>query len=86
MDRAMRENQELLPLVAFGAAIIHGLAGAPLWMAASTGALYGAERLGALAPGDHAVESAGVFASRMGAVLLCYGIALALRLLGTSGA
>lgn len=91
----MRETRELLTLVAFGAAIILGLAGAPLWIAVATGAVYGAEKLGSLParmPGRFAdgqgstLEQAGDFASRVGAILLVYGIAMALRLLGTAWA
>ena len=93
MSRELPKNQELLTLVAFGASIILGLAGAPLWMALATGAVYGAEKLGTLLPrmlsgqsngGDQALHQAGVFASRMGGILVGYGFAMALRILGNA--
>jgi hypothetical protein len=90
----MQENRELLTLVAFGAAIILGLSGAPLWIAAATGVVYGAEKLGlpAIVSGRHAgdqgsaLEQTGQAASRIGAILLAYGATLGLRFVGTTWA
>jgi hypothetical protein len=88
----MQDNREFLTIVAFGAAVILGLAGAPLWIAVATGVVYGAEKSGlpAVVSGrdardqGNALEQAGQVASRIGAILLVYGVTLGLRFLGTT--
>jgi hypothetical protein len=92
MNTGMRQNPELLAVVAFGAASVLGLAGAGMWMALAVGAIYGLERLTVLASNapmpvpdhHHSIQHVGAFASRLGAILATYGATLALRSVGTA--
>ena len=89
----MRQNPEFFAVAAFGAVLILGLSGAPMWMPVAIGAMYGIDELFALrsSPADcgrgkhRAVrQQAGMIASRVGAILMAYGLALSLRLLGSA--
>ena len=62
-------------------------------MALVIGAVYGAEKLGTLLNrmmsgqsngADQALHQVGVFALRMGGILVAYGFAMALRILGNA--
>ena len=89
----MRQNPEFLAVVAFGAALLFGLSGSPIWMPAAVGVIYGidaglAAGCGTTAGihGKHAAarQQAGLIASRTGAILVAYAVALGLRLLGST--
>lgn len=89
----MRQNPEFFAVVAFGAALILGLSGSPMWMPAAVGVMYGIDALLAAGYGTtggsqekHAVarQQAGLIASRTGAILVAYAVALGLRLLGST--
>lgn len=90
MNTGAEYNPELLTVVAFGAATVLGLAGAAMWMPVAVGAMYGIERLTALASNspmpvtDHrrSIQQVGEFALRLGAILVTYGATLALRIVG----
>ena len=89
----MRQNPEFFAVVAFGAALILGLAGAPIWMPVAIGVMYDIDEFLAADAGttgsardqhDAVRQQAGMIAARAGAVLLAYGLALALRHLGST--
>lgn len=87
----MRQNPEFFAVAAFGAALILGLSGAPMWMPVAIGVMYGIDEFFALRSTVCAREKqravrqqAGMIASRAGAVLMAYGLAFSLRLLGSS--
>jgi hypothetical protein len=89
----MRQNPEFFAVVAFGAALMLGLTGAPMWMPAAVGVMYGIDAFLAARAGTtgsvryrHGAvrRRAGMIVARAGAVLIAYGVALSLRLLGNS--
>jgi hypothetical protein len=89
----MRQNPEFLAVVAFGAALILGLSDAPAWMPVAIGVMYGIDEFLTADSGttgsardqhDAVRQQAGMIAARAGAVLLAYGLALALRHLGST--
>jgi tetrahydromethanopterin S-methyltransferase subunit D len=89
----MRQNPEFFLVIAFGAALILGLSGAPAWMPLAIGVMYGIDELLAAGSGTtggvrarHSAvrQQVGMIAARAGAILTAYGFALTLRHLGGS--
>jgi hypothetical protein len=89
----MRQNPEFFAVVAFGAALLLGLSGSPIWMPVAIGVMYGVDAFLAADSGtigsagdqhDAVRQQVGMVAARAGAVLTAYGVALGLRLLGNS--
>jgi hypothetical protein len=85
----MRRNPEFLPVIGVGAALLLGLIGAPIWMPIAVGAIYGFEACvtedsSTIAKIAEQLNLAGQLATRMGAVLIAYGLALTLRMIGSA--
>ena len=89
----MSHNPEILSVFAFAAALLLGLAGAPLWLAIFLGGVYGMDAVLTTSQnatdrraGDHvwAKMRSGEFAVRIGRIVLAYAFALGLRFLGST--